>query len=252
MNRVAPKLKLPHVRRIASTASVALPLICTAAGVDIGHAQDANLMLMVPADQESKRQEQPTAQQQFHTLHNSSFMYRKLPPESELRELQINDIITVLVDYRSSMISEGDAENRRQLNLNAVLADWLAFDGKDIFPAPQRRGDLEVSGILNSQYRTESDMELRDALTFRIAAAVVDIRPNGNLVIEARREICINEEVWTQSLTGVVRRQSIGPDRTVRSDEVAELRIQKREKGFINDSYSRGWLARWYARWKPF
>jgi flagellar L-ring protein precursor FlgH len=95
-------------------------------------------------------------------------------------------------------------------------------------------------------------MELRDSLTFRIAAAVVDIRPNGNLVIEARREIQINEEVWMQSLTGVVRRQSIGPDRTVRSDEVAELRIRKQEKGFISDSYSRGWFTRWYDRWKPF
>ena len=92
-----------------------------------------------------------------------------------------------------------------------MLADWLAFDGKDIFPAPQEQGDPRISGSLQSQYRTESEMELRDALTFRIAAAVVDIRPNGNLVIEARREIRINEEVWVQSLTGVVRRQSIGP-----------------------------------------
>ena len=187
------------------------------------------------------------------TLENSSFMYRKLPPEAEHRELQINDIITVLVDYRSSMMSEGDAEARarRQLQRGAVrLADV------------RRQGHLSrAAGATaihastvrcSSQYRTESDMELRDALTFRIAAAVVDIRPNGNLVIEARREIRINEEVWMQSLTGVVRRQSIGPDRTVRSDEVAELRIEKREKGFVNDSYTRGWFTRWYDKWKPF
>ncbi len=118
-------------------------------------------------------------------------------------------------------MSEGDAEARKTASLNAVLADWLAFDGKDIFPAPQSRGDPRVNGSLNSQYRAESEMELRDTLTFSIAAAVVDIRPNGNLVIEARREIRINEEVWIQSLTGVIDRRSIGPDRTVRSDEVA-------------------------------
>jgi flagellar L-ring protein precursor FlgH len=41
-------------------------------------------------------------------------------------------------------------------------------------------------------------MELRDQLTFRIGAEVVDIRPNGNLVLQARREIVINEEVWQQ------------------------------------------------------
>lgn len=220
-------------------------VLCAVVVFCLGHAntasaQDASL-LSVPLQQEGQL-----------TLPNSSFMYRKLPPEAEFRELQINDIITVLVDYRSSMMSEGDAEARRNLSLNAVLSDWLAFDGKDIFPAPQSRGDPRIRGSLQSQYRTESEMELRDSLTFRIAAAVVDIRPNGNLVIEARREIRINEEVWMQSLTGVVRRQSIGPDRTVRSDEVHEMRIEKREKGFVNDAYTRGWMTRWYSRWKPF
>lgn len=205
-------------------------------------AQDASLLLVPPAQQKEGSLR----------LENSSFMYRKLPPEAEYRELQINDIVTVLVDYRSSMISEGDAESRRTTSLNAVLADWLKFDGKSLIPAPQNNGDPRINGSLTSQYRTEAEMELRDALTFRIAAAVVDIRPNGNLVLEARREIRINEEVWLQSLTGVVRRQSIGPDRTVRSDEVAELRIEKRERGFINDAYTRGWFTRWYDKWKPF
>jgi flagellar L-ring protein precursor FlgH len=205
-------------------------------------AQDASLLLVHPSPQQAAQL----------NLENSSFMYRKLPPEAEMRELKINDIITVLVDYRASMMSEGDAESRRTASLNAVLADWLKFDGKDLFPAAQGQGDPAVRGSLNSQYRAESELELRDSLTFRIAAAVVDIRPNGNLVIEARREIRINEEVWQQSLTGLVRRQSIGPDRTVRSDEVAELRIEKRERGFVNDSYSRGWFARWYDKWKPF
>jgi flagellar L-ring protein FlgH len=150
------------------------------------------------------------------------------------------------------MTSEGDAESRKNSNFNAVLSQWLAFDGKDLFDAPLRRGAPGAIGTLNTQYRTTSDMELRDAMTFRIAAEVVDIRPNGNLVIEARREIRNNDEVWLQSLTGVVRRQSIGPDRTVRSDEVAELRIDKRERGFINDSYRRGWLVEWWGTWKPF
>jgi flagellar L-ring protein precursor FlgH len=216
-------------------------LVCFAVIVSAASAQDASL-LSAPAQPQNGQL----------SLENSSFMYRKLPPEAEYRELQINDIVTVLVDYRSSMLSEGDAENRKTASLNAVLADWLAFDGKDIFPAPQDRGNPRINGSLTSQYRAESEMELRDSLTFRIAAAVVDIRPNGNLVIEARREIQINEEVWMQSLTGVVRRQSIGPDRTVRSDEVAELRIKKSERGFVNDSYTRGWFTRWYDKWKPF
>jgi hypothetical protein len=81
----------------------------------------------------------------------------------------------VLVDYRASMTSEGDAESRKNSNINAVLSEWLAFDGKDIFPAPQRRGSPAVNATLNTQYRTTSDMELRDQMSFRI------VNSNGSL-----------------------------------------------------------------------
>ena len=110
-------------------------LIC--AGTDAAVAQDASLLLSPPAQKEADQL----------TLENSSFMYRKLPPEAELRELQINDIVTVLVDYRSSMMSEGDAEARETASLNAVLGSWLAFDGKDIFPAATSAGRSAQSTV---------------------------------------------------------------------------------------------------------
>jgi flagellar L-ring protein FlgH len=186
------------------------------------------------------------------TLENASFLYQPLPPEAQRRELKIHDSIIVMVDYRASMNSEGNAESRKQANINAVLSDWIAFDGQDVFKAPQSRGDPRIAGSTNSQYRAESELELRDALTFRIAAEVVDIQPNGNLVIEAHQEIKINEEVWIQSLSGVVARRFINPDNTVRSDAILHLSVDKREKGQVRDGYSRGWLNRAFQRYKPF
>jgi len=233
------------ISKTASPAGFALAMACLAGTAGQAVAQDGSLLNIPPA-----LQHHPASGEL--TLENSSFMYRKLPPEVEFRELKINDIITVLVDYRASMLSEGDAESRKTNNLNAFLNNWVKFTGKDLTPDPQPNGPLAVSGNLQSQFRVQSDMELRDQLTFRIAAHIVDIQPNGNLVIEAHRTIRINEEVWMQSLTGIVRRSAIGPDRTVRSDEVADLRIEKREMGFIRDAYSRGWLQRWYDRWKAF
>ena len=222
------------------TSAAGLALAITCAGR--AGAQDASL-LQFP---------QAAAQAGPLTLEVSSFMYQKVPPEAEQRELRVNDIITVLVDYRTSMESEGDAENRKRGIFDFAVTDWVKFDGNDIYVAPQTRGDPGIAGEVTSQFRAESEMELSDALTFRIAAHIVDIQPNGNLVIEGHRHVRINEEVWEQSLTGIVRRSSIGPDRMVRSDEIADLRIEKREMGFIRDSYSRGWLQRWYGKWKPF
>jgi len=238
-----PLLKLLFLKA-APSAGVAVAIACATGQVA---AQDGTLLSVTPALQAAQQQ-----QQQGLTLENSSFIYRKLPPEQQMRELKIHDIITVLVDYRTSMLTEGDAENRKTNNLNAFLNNWVKFDGKNLTPDPQPNGPLAVSGNLQSQFRVESDMELRDQLTFRIAAEIVDIRPNGNLVIEAHQTVMINEEKWMQSLTGVVRRTAIGPDRVVRSDEIADLRIDKQQVGFIRDSYKRGWLQLWYDKWKAF
>jgi len=206
-------------------------------------AQDGSLLFAAPL---------PPKQAAPLNMDNSSFMYRKLPPEAEQRELQLNDIITVLVDYRSALQSDGDANSKKTANFSAVLSDWLKFDGKNFEPAKQLSGDPRINGALTSQYKTQADIQQKDALTFKIAASVVDIRPNGNLVIDGRSDVQVNDEVWEQSISGVVRRQSIGPDRTVRSDDLAERRIKIRKKGFVHDATNRGWLTRWYDQVKPF
>ena len=185
-------------------------------------------------------------------LQSSSFIYRELPIAARTRELQLYDIITVLVDINTLMTSDGDTEQRKTANFNAVLADWLRFDGKNIKPAPQSDGDPRINGQLQSQYRAESDMQSRDRLMFRIAARIVSIRPNGNLVIEAHRKIRNNEEVWVQRLSGVVRREAIQADRTVKSDAIVNLHIDKYEEGAVRDGYARGWLKRIWDKFKAF
>jgi flagellar L-ring protein FlgH len=226
-----------------SAVAGAIATICLAVATSQVLGQDASLL---QAPQAAAPGQPPL------TLENSSYIYQKIPAEAELHELRVNDIITVLVDYRSTMASDGNAENRKTASLNAALKDWLHFDGKNLFPDPQSQGDPKIDGELTSQYRTDGQLQFKDSLTFRIAATVVDIQPNGNLVIEGHRNITIDDEVWRQSLTGVVRRQSIGPDRTVRSDEIADLRVDKKSMGFVRDSTARGWFAEWYDKWKPF
>ena len=89
-------------------------------------------------------------------------------------------------------------------------------------------------------------------LAFNIACYVADIRPNGNLVLEAHRVIRINEESWEVSLSGVYRREDIGPDNVVLSRNIVELKIDKRERGIVRDGYKRGWFLRWFDEFHPF
>ncbi len=183
------------------------------------------------------------------TLESVSLLYT--PPEP-LKVLQLHDIVTVVVNINSRMQSDGEIENRKRANLDAILANWVGLDGFAFVPDPQADGDPQVTGNLNSQFRAEGELKAKSSLAFTIAAEVVDVRPNGTLVIEARKEVTINEEVWQRSLIGVIRREDVTPDNKVQTEDIANLRIYTYETGQVRDGYRRGWLQQMYDRFQPF
>ena len=66
--------------------------------------------------------------------------------------------------------------------------------------------------------------------------------PNGNLKLEAQKEIFVNEEKWIYHLRGICRTEDIAPGNIVLSEHLANLSITKTELGHVRDSYRRGWL----------
>ncbi|MDZ4817494.1 MAG: flagellar basal body L-ring protein FlgH [Planctomycetota bacterium] len=188
--------------------------------------------------------------QQGHiSLPSSSLTYRETAPP---REIKLNDLVSVIVIESSQLISEGEFTGRKNLNLIASLREWFEFDGLNVTTAPLANGEPTAAGIYNSQFRANGELETRDALKFNLTARVVDIRPNGNLVIEARKRIQLDDEVWENSLTGIVRREDVDPRNRVTSDNIAELSINRRTVGHVRDSYRRGWFNGFYDKWSPF
>ncbi len=183
------------------------------------------------------------------TLEDLSLMTIEVTPP---REIQKYDTLTIIVDEKSQLLSEGDVQRRKRANLTAVLQDWVKLEGFSLKPDKQAAGDPTISGKLNSQFRTQSEMETRDGLKFRIAATIVDIRPNGHLVIEAHKSIQNNEEHWEQRLTGIVNPDDVLPNRSVLSEKITDLNISKMERGHVRDGYRRGWFLRILDRFQPF
>ncbi len=217
--------------QMASTlVAIVLVILCVVSDVT---AQSSSLL----------RQDLPVTGKGPLLLDQASWMYQQLPPAQEIRE---QDIVTIRVDIKSQMFSDGEVERRKNALYDLRLTDWITLDGlKQIKPARMEDGDPRIRGQLDQQYRAQAEMETRESLKFDIAAKVVDIRPNGDLVLEAHQLIRINEEQWDYALTGVCSRQAIGPGFVVLSKDVAELQISKRERGVVNDGYRRGWFTRW-------
>lgn len=183
------------------------------------------------------------------TLENSSFIYRPITPPPEIK---VHDLITVVVDEKSSVFSEGEVDREKKGSIDAVLNDSVILKNFNLKPSPQSDGDPRFKGSYNTKSEADAEMETRDGMKFTIACEVVDIRPNGTLVIEGHRQIMNNEEAWEQSLTGLVSPGAVKEGGLVLSKDVAELKIFKRERGEVRDGYRRGWLTRFLDKVAPF
>jgi flagellar L-ring protein precursor FlgH len=232
----------------------------TAALGDAARGQNSSLFRASPQGQPLASQQgqpltpqpgQPLAPQEPQplTLANNSWTAE---PMQEPKTIKINDLITVIVSLNATMTSNGKMDRQKMATGNLSLTNWIKFYKFNLGADGQPNGEPQIGGAANNQMQSKGDLQTRDSLTFHIACRVVDIRPNGNLVLEGRRTVNNNEENWDYSLTGEIRADSIQPNHTVLSDSVADLRILKRETGHVRDSYRQGWALRWLDKWEPF
>jgi flagellar L-ring protein precursor FlgH len=89
----------------------------------------------------------------------------------------------------------------------------------------------------------EGKQERRDDLTLRIAAEVIDVKPNGQLILEAKKKIQNDEELQDITLTGACRGEDVTADNTVLSTQLLNLNINVQNKGAVRDASSRGWFS---------
>jgi flagellar L-ring protein FlgH len=182
-------------------------------------------------------------------LTGASWTHQPAPPTRVFRK---QDIITIRVDEVTRMQAQGNSDVRKRSQTETILSDWIRLEDFNLRPDPQNNGDPTIAAESNNLFRAESRIQSREALTFSIAAKIVDIRPNGTLLLEARKSLRINDNLWETSLTGLCRIDDIAPDNTVLSRDMIDLEISKQDEGHLRDGYRRGWFQRWLDRVQPF
>lgn len=135
-----------------------------------------------------------------------------------------------------------------------ILGSTPDFDLPKFIPLSASQG-LNLGSSLSSDHSLAGDgsAEQRNALTGNITVSVVEVLPNGNLIIRGEKRVTLNNGVEYVQLSGIVRPVDVLSNNTVLSTQVADATINYTGDGAIADSNKNGWLARFFnSPFMPF
>ncbi|MFT4559665.1 MAG: flagellar L-ring protein precursor FlgH [Planctomycetaceae bacterium] len=166
-------------------------------------------------------------------------------------EIKLHDIVTIIVDEKSEVIMNSKFNRQRNSKLKAELKEFVRFGPTgNLVPAALNGPtiDAQLQGTLNST----GQLTDQEGIKYRIAATVVDVLPNGILLLEAKKKIQTQDDVSEYTLTGELRASDVAPDNTASSENIASLNIVKNQGGRVYDSTKRNWGYRLYDLLSPF
>lgn len=154
---------------------------------------------------------------------------------------KIGDVLTIVINETSNMTNTSEREMSRTTSRNNQ------FDGKigvehilTSIPAVNFGSGTTYSNTFES----EADSKNKRAFLDNITVVVIDIMPNGNLVVNGTCKRNISDDIQEIEVSGIVRPSDISYSNTVDSKRVANFNIIAKYKGVAAPYNKPGWLAR--------
>lgn len=159
----------------------------------------------------------------------------------------VGDILTININENLSATQEKKSSTSKTGSVTAANPDVkLPIGGS--FGA----NVISVNGASSNTFDGKGSTNSTNAFTGTITVTVVDVLPNGNLVVSGEKQIGNNRQVETLRFSGVVNPLNLVNNNTVSSTQVADARIEMRGQGQVDEAQVMGWLARFFLTFLPF
>ena len=151
---------------------------------------------------------------------------------------RVGDLVTVVISETQDLKNEESSDITKKTALDYQIKNFdVAPHAFTTLPRLTTASDDEFNGAANYSKKGK--------FTARLTAVVVDVLPNGNLVVGGRREIRIDKETKMLEFCGIVRGFDIKGDNTVASELVANARVSYVGQGPLTNGTNRRGVGGW-------
>ena len=178
--------------------------------------------------------------------------------DKNMRGLYADDVARHIGDILTILISEDSkVDNKAKRDLKKETDKSTSFNGELGIGTPNHNLLPRIPGFTMAAESTnelKSKADFKDERSFvdRITVVVVDVLPNGNLVVTGMRNRNIAGDLQAIEVSGIVRPSDIASDNTVKSEQLSDFRIIAKNSGIAAPFNKPGWLGRIFDLLSPF
>jgi flagellar L-ring protein precursor FlgH len=166
---------------------------------------------------------------------------------SDYKAHNVNDLIIIRIVEQTTSDTTGNLKSQRQFQTSTAITG-LAGQLK----ATNSLQNL-FNGTSNTQLQGQADSSSSSTLNTIIAGRVIQVLPNGVLVVEANRELEMNGQKHQATVRGLVRPGDIAADNSVLSTQMSDLQAAIKGKGVVSDATrAPNPVVRWFLRLLSF
>ena len=166
------------------------------------------------------------------------------------RQWRVGDIITVVLNESTQASRNSSLVTERKATNDALSSSWTnALLSPNGFWGDVR-GDIDLTAAEIGSEGVGTAAQA-NALSGVITAMVAEVLPNGNLIVEGRKQLSLTEGAEFIQIRGVVRSRDVQPDNTVSSMRMAQAQISYRGTGNLAESTQPGWITQLLFKYWP-
>ncbi|RMD60694.1 MAG: hypothetical protein D6824_09100 [Planctomycetota bacterium] len=173
-------------------------------------------------------------------------LYAVKPPNPP--SFQPNDLITIIIRESTSVKREQSLETQRDYEKKLSMLDLTTLrqflELRRGITGAAGGGQGETLAKSQADFEGDGEYERKDDFNARVTARIIEVKPNGTLLLEARTTVVTDDEEQTILLSGLCRTDDVRPDNTVLSSQLYNLKLIAKHAGPVRRAARKGWIAR--------
>ena len=161
------------------------------------------------------------------------------------RARMVGDIITIQINETVSAKQETTSSIEKKGSVDSAITAVPIANVTQL-------AKLGAEGSSNNKFDGKGSSEAVGTFTGSITTTVIEVLPNGHLIVAGEKQIGVAKNVDVLRFSGQVDPFTIQPGNLVRSNQVANVRVEQMGRGQQQEAQGIGWLARFFLSVSPF